>query len=249
MMYGPPTEESAVSKYLSGTCSRTWGGEYRQMRLDNEVNIRRDVRDFMDQIQYVSRQSFQCTETNLKESINGRFSRLVRVFALPENLNSLTKTSAIEQLQPPSSTDNPSQTTRYRTHFKPTRRHLNTTTASIIMAVDEGLEASLASVNKLQEPEQVILIRVGGTLFSLDERTIELFQSDFLNTLIDPESTFQKPEDGVYKVDANGECFSVFLHMVRYGSLPACIVVDNSKESALIFRRQTFGELRPRFKI
>ena len=77
------------------------------------------------------------------------------------------------------------------------------------MAVDEGLEASMASV-KLQEPEQVILIRVGGTLFLLDEKTVELFQSDFLNTLIDPESTFQKPEDGVYNVDAATK--SVFLH-------------------------------------
>ena len=101
------------------------------------------------------------------------------------------------------------------------------------MAADEGLEASMASV-KLQETEHVILIRVRGTVFSLDERTVGSFQSDFLNTLIDPESTFQKSEDGVYNVDANEECFSVFLHMVRYRSLPTYIVLDTSKESVLI---------------
>jgi hypothetical protein len=101
------------------------------------------------------------------------------------------------------------------------------------MAVDEGIEASMASV-KLQETEEVILIRVGGTQFSLDQTTIALFQSNFLNTLLNPESAFKKPDDGVYNVDANEECFSVFLHMVRYGSLPTCMVLDNSKESVLI---------------
>ena len=105
----------------------------------------------------------------------------------------------------------------------------------------EGIEANMASVklqeteeNASQEGEDELLIRVGGTKFLLERATIDLFQSEFLDKLIDPETNFKKPEDGVYNVEANEEYFSVFLHMIRYGSLPACMLLDKENEAALL---------------
>jgi hypothetical protein len=103
----------------------------------------------------------------------------------------------------------------------------------------EEIEASVASV-KLQETEEnasqqgkdEVVIRVNGTKFFLERATIDLLQSEFLDKMIDPETNFKKPEDGVYSVEANEECFSAFLHMIRYGSLPACMILDKEKESA-----------------
>jgi hypothetical protein len=105
----------------------------------------------------------------------------------------------------------------------------------------EGIQANMASVmlqeteeNASQQGEGELLIRVGGTMFLLERATIDLFQSEFLDKLLDPETHFRKPEDSVYNVQADEECFSVFLHMIRYGSLPACMILDKEKESALL---------------
>lgn len=62
----------------------------------------------------------------------------------------------------------------------------------------EGIEANMASVklqeteeNASQEGEDELLIRVGGTKFLLERATIDLFQSEFLDKLIDPETNFK----------------------------------------------------------
>jgi hypothetical protein len=113
--------------------------------------------------------------------------------------------------------------------------------SAAIMEDVEGIEANMASIklqetkeNASQQGKDELLIRVGGTKFLLDRAIIDLFQSEFLDKLIDPETNFKKPEDGVYNVEANEESFSVFLHMIRYGSLPACMILDKEKESTLL---------------
>ena len=42
---------------------------------------------------------------------------------------------------------------------------------------------------------------------------MESLESEFLDKLLDPESSFLKPIDGIYTVDADDECFSAFLQI------------------------------------
>jgi BTB/POZ domain len=86
-----------------------------------------------------------------------------------------------------------------------------------------------------------VLIRVGGTLFSLDQQTIDNFGSDFLTKLVDPETHFKKPSDGIYIVDACPENFAAFVHMVRYGSIPHSMVADKEKETKMIQEARFWG--------
>jgi hypothetical protein len=70
-----------------------------------------------------------------------------------------------------------------------------------------------------EEDEDVIHLEVGGNTFMLTKDDVSLLQSAFLSSLVDPESSFKKPCDGIYKVDADAECFSAFLHLTRVGAL------------------------------
>lgn len=60
--------------------------------------------------------------------------------------------------------------------------------------------------------------KVGGQPLLLDRASVAALRSDFLNVLLDPNSPFKKEEKGgCYTVDVNPECFSVFLHVAKFG--------------------------------
>ena len=52
--------------------------------------------------------------------------------------------------------------------------------------------------------------------FLIDESDVLLLKSSFLSAMLDKESQFAKPEDGVYTIDADPECFMAFLYFNRY---------------------------------
>lgn len=109
------------------------------------------------------------------------------------------------------------------------RAHITTTAAD-----NNVVDLPSSSPPTAAQPKLDILLRVQATTFSLDPATIHAFQSDFLNTLIDPDTHFRKPEDGVYTVDASAEHFSALLHMIRYGSLPCNMIVDAHNQEVLL---------------
>jgi hypothetical protein len=68
-------------------------------------------------------------------------------------------------------------------------------------------------------------LSIRGVSFLINEDDLERLQSGFLFALLDPETLFAQPEDRVFSVNADPECFSAFLHQARYGVLPR---VDDS---------------------
>lgn len=56
----------------------------------------------------------------------------------------------------------------------------------------------------------VYQLQVGGKRFALDSDDVEKLGSSFLTTLIDPESKFSQPEDGIYTIEADEACFFRF---------------------------------------
>lgn len=74
----------------------------------------------------------------------------------------------------------------------------------------------------------VTTLVVGGTAFVVTDGEILDFGSEFLSTLTD-----FRDKEGIYYIDrADPECFSAFLHMSIYGSLPVSMV--KSKEDLLV---------------
>lgn len=59
---------------------------------------------------------------------------------------------------------------------------------------------------------------VGGVPFILDDATVQAFGSDFLENLLDPNSAFRRPLDRTFKVQADPQFFSAYLHYVRFGA-------------------------------
>jgi hypothetical protein len=114
--------------------------------------------------------------------------------------------------------------------------------------ISGALEGSLASLSGKEEDasknaEYFIHLQVGGVRFVLDPKTIVSFSSTFLTALVDPDSEFKKPDDGIYQVDANAECFSAFLHHARYGDLP---YTDSAEKEKLMLDQADFWCIRSR---
>ena len=66
----------------------------------------------------------------------------------------------------------------------------------------------------MSDSDLQIQLCIADTLFHLDTSTIVGLRSDFLTRLVDKETNFQKPEDGVYKVpDADPVAFSAFVDL------------------------------------
>ena len=79
----------------------------------------------------------------------------------------------------------------------------------------------------------VVRVDVGGVPFSIDRDTMAKLKSDFLYRLIDPDSGFAHPQDGVHVVEAaDAECFSCILHVARFGGLPAISDPDKLLQEA-----------------
>mmetsp|Transcript_42257 Transcript_42257/g.82941 ORF Transcript_42257/g.82941 Transcript_42257/m.82941 type:complete len:246 (-) Transcript_42257:23-760(-) len=103
--------------------------------------------------------------------------------------------------------------------------------------------------NKPENYREMALIHilVGGVPFVLDFETVSAFGSEFLTALVDPDSHFKKPEDGVYRVDADAECFSAFLHCIRFGDIPfyaAC-----QEKDKLMLSQADFWGIQERVKM
>lgn len=67
--------------------------------------------------------------------------------------------------------------------------------------------------------DRVYQLKVGGKRFTVDSEDVEKLGSNFLSTLVDPESSFARPEDGIFVIEADAACFSAFLHLSRFGLL------------------------------
>lgn len=64
-----------------------------------------------------------------------------------------------------------------------------------------------------------IKINVGGTVFETTRSTIDKLGSGYFNRLFDTCSGFKQPEDSVYFIDRDPECFRVILNIARYGDM------------------------------
>ncbi|KAL9189253.1 hypothetical protein ACHAXT_011743 [Thalassiosira profunda] len=71
------------------------------------------------------------------------------------------------------------------------------------------------------DTKSLYTLEVGGKPFALDSEDVEKLGSLFLSTLVDPESNFAQPEDGIYPVEADAACFAAFLFFGRFGVLPS----------------------------
>ena len=78
----------------------------------------------------------------------------------------------------------------------------------------------------MEDPQDVVVqqLVVGGKRFALDATDVVKLNSPFLTTLVDPESKFAHPPDGIFQVDADASCFACFLHWSRFGTLPSFVV-------------------------
>lgn len=85
-----------------------------------------------------------------------------------------------------------------------------------------------------------LLLRVGGQLFALDQAAVASLGSSFLTKLVADDSPFQPPQDGVYLVDADPECFSLLLHVAKFGPPRGMLQTsyDISKEENPILEQQ-----------
>jgi hypothetical protein len=68
--------------------------------------------------------------------------------------------------------------------------------------------------------DRVHQLKVGGKRFTVDSEDVEKLGSNFLTTLVDPESSFAQPEDGIFLIQADAACFSALLYLSRFGSSP-----------------------------
>jgi hypothetical protein len=98
-----------------------------------------------------------------------------------------------------------------------------------------------------QAKEDPLLIRVGQVMYALDRETIEALNSDFLSRLVDPESDFQKPLDGVYEVhDRDAESFSALVHMARFQSVPSVLLLKENR--AKLFEEADFWGVKEKLE-
>lgn len=79
----------------------------------------------------------------------------------------------------------------------------------------------------MEDPKVVYQLQVGGKRFALDTDDVEKLGSSFLKALVDPESKFAQPEDGIFTIEADDACFSAFLYLSRYGHLPKLSMGDD----------------------
>jgi phage FluMu protein Com len=85
----------------------------------------------------------------------------------------------------------------------------------------------------------VIRLSVGDVRFLLEETDIDRMGSEFLNSLTDPDSPFERPQ--VYAVQADPEAFSSFLHLARFGKLPVRPGLDRSMRDQLLEHADFWG--------
>jgi len=108
-----------------------------------------------------------------------------------------------------------------------------------------------------------VRIKVGGVGFLLDQATIQLFNSEYLNKKInvttqqaktDAKATGKQNDTSVSDADADSfvavfddadaECFSAFLHMIRYDSLPCKSIFSFEKRDMLLFQAEEIWGIR-----
>lgn len=83
-----------------------------------------------------------------------------------------------------------------------------------------------------------VLIRVGGVVFCLDPTTIERLNSEPLVNLLNSG----RPSDGIYEAkERDAECFSAFLHMARFGSIPMNLISKEDKKKRLMKEANYWG--------
>uniref|UniRef100_T1J654 1-acyl-sn-glycerol-3-phosphate acyltransferase n=1 Tax=Strigamia maritima TaxID=126957 RepID=T1J654_STRMM len=68
-------------------------------------------------------------------------------------------------------------------------------------------------------PKDRIKLNVGGTVFETTRSTVEKLGSDYFSRLLDPNSSFSQPTDGIFFIDRDPECFRVILNIARYGEV------------------------------
>ena len=81
-------------------------------------------------------------------------------------------------------------------------------------------------------------LNVGGVEFIIDDKFVNAFESERLNNLLEDEIQ----SDGIYEIDADPACFSSFLHLIRFGSLPQ--YKGNEEEMELLSQAEFWG-VRP----
>lgn len=82
---------------------------------------------------------------------------------------------------------------------------------------------------------------VGDVGFMVDDAFVHAFESERLTNLLE----LGIPKDGIYRVDADPACFSSFLHLIRFGSLPQC---KSNEEEMMLLAEADFWGVRPRIE-
>jgi len=106
----------------------------------------------------------------------------------------------------------------------------------------EGDQASTAGNAKEKTGMKKITssLNVGGSLFCVDQKDVDSLQSDFLSALLNPDSDFSKPPDGVYTIlERDAASFSAILHFSRFGGLPS--FYDQEKVAKLLVEADFWG--------
>jgi hypothetical protein len=60
-------------------------------------------------------------------------------------------------------------------------------------------------------------LQLGNQHFALTDDDVEKLDSPFLSALLNASTPFSKPDDGIYQIDADAQCFASFLVLAQYG--------------------------------
>ncbi|CAH1797334.1 unnamed protein product [Owenia fusiformis] len=64
-----------------------------------------------------------------------------------------------------------------------------------------------------------VKLNIGGQLFETSRSTLDRLDSAYFNRLLDHQSGFDQPPDGIYKIDRDPDSFRVFLNFARYNRI------------------------------
>lgn len=93
------------------------------------------------------------------------------------------------------------------------------------------------------EESQLVVVRVGGIPFCLDGTTIDRMDSKLLSNVVNRErGVTERPRNEVYEVRGrDAECFSAFVHMARFGSIPMNLISIEAKKKCLMREANSWG--------
>jgi hypothetical protein len=86
-------------------------------------------------------------------------------------------------------------------------------------------------------------LQLGKQHFALTDEDVKKFDSPFLSALLNASTPFSKPDDGIYQIDADAQCFASVLALAQYGTWTR---IDDDRDFCL--QQADFWGIREKIK-